>query len=229
VTIGAAGAFDPGDDSVSINLAAGESIHCTFENSTQSSITIIKDAAPDDPQDFTFMTTGPGISNFTLDDDADGTLPNTRQFPGLAAGSRTITEAGATGFTLSNIVCTGATNSTIRIGNTGGFDPGDTSVTIGLVPGEDIVCTFVNNKQGSITIVKDSVPDDAQNVGFTATGSGVGNFTLDDDADAVLSSTRQFPGLMPGSRIITETVPTGFTLTDIVCTGATNSTVRSRR
>src|SRR4029078_12275134 len=45
------------------------------------SVTIIKDAVTNDPQDFSFTTTG-GLSpaTFSLDDDADPTLSNTRLF-----------------------------------------------------------------------------------------------------------------------------------------------------
>ena len=48
----------------------------------------VKDAVPNDPQDFSF-TAGGGLSPsaFSLDDDADGTLSNTRTFTGLLSGS----------------------------------------------------------------------------------------------------------------------------------------------
>ena len=48
----------------------------------------MKDALPDDPQDFSF-TAGGGLSpaSFSLDDDADPTLPNTRTFNDVPVGS----------------------------------------------------------------------------------------------------------------------------------------------
>ena len=58
---------------------------------------------PDGPTDFSFSG---GLGAFSLDDDADRTLPNERTFSGLAPGSYSVVEAAATGFTLTGITCT---------------------------------------------------------------------------------------------------------------------------
>ena len=233
VVIGAAGGFNAGDNSVNVTLAAGENIVCTFTNSKLGSIKIVKDAVPNDPQDFSYTASGDGMTPtpFSLDDDpGNATLLNEQLFSGLSAGgSRTVTEDGETGWTLTNIVCTGATTSTVVIGAAGGFNAGDNSVTIGLADGENIICTFTNTKQGSIKIVKDAVPNDAQDFSFTASGTGMtpSPFDLDDDpGDATLLNERTFGALLPnGVRTVTEDGETGWTLTNIVCTGATSSTV----
>ena len=49
---------------------------------------VVEDAVPNDAQDFSF-TTGGGLSpaSFSLDDDSDGTLSNTRTFADLVPGS----------------------------------------------------------------------------------------------------------------------------------------------
>ena len=54
---------------------------------TAATIVIVKDAIPDDAQDFSF-TAGGGLSptSFSLDDDADGTLSNTQTFTDVAPG-----------------------------------------------------------------------------------------------------------------------------------------------
>jgi uncharacterized repeat protein (TIGR01451 family) len=101
------------------------------------SITIIKDATPDDPQDFAFTATGSGVSNFSLDDDTDGTLSNTQNFTGLSDGAYSFTETTVANWTLTGITCSGATNSTITTNATG--------VDINLSSGESITCTFYNN------------------------------------------------------------------------------------
>jgi hypothetical protein len=231
IVIGAAGGFNAGDNSVNVTLAAGENIVCTFTNSQLGSIKIVKDAVPNDAQDFSYTASGTGMtpSPFSLDDDADGTLSNEQLFSGLlAGGSRSVTEDGETGWTLTNIVCTGATSSTIVIGAAGGFNAGDNSVNITLAAGENIICTFTNTKQGSIRIVKDAVPNDAQDFSYTASGTGMtpSPFSLDDDADGTLANDQTFSGLLPdGVRTVTEDGETGWTLTNIVCTGATSSTI----
>ena len=225
VVIGAAGGFNAGDTAVTINLAAGENVICTFTNTQLNSITIVKDAVPDNAQNFDFTTTGTGVQNFSLDDDADGTLPNSQAFTGLLPGARTITETAVAGWTLTNIVCSGAESSSVLIGNDADFDPGDTAVSVTLVDGENVTCTFTNTQLGGITIAKDTVPDNAQNFDFITSGAGVQNFSLDDDADGTLPNTQPFTGLLPGARSITEIPVPGWTLTNIVCTGATASTV----
>ncbi len=221
--------FESGDDTVNITLAAGEDITCTFENTKQGSLTIIKDAVPNDAQDFSFTGTGTGISGFTLDDDADGTNSNTQTFSNLSTGSYSITEGSTSGWDLSNLSCTGATSSTITYtgasGGTNNFESGDDTVNITLAAGEDITCTFENTKQGSLTIIKDAVPNDAQDFSFTGTGTGISGFTLDDDAEGTNSNTHTFSNLSTGSYSITEGSTSGWDLSNLSCTGATSSTI----
>ena len=52
---------------------------------------------PNDAQDFDYTTTGSQLSDFSLDDDADATLSNTKVFTvsGAGFGSKTITESAS--------------------------------------------------------------------------------------------------------------------------------------
>lgn len=85
----------------------------------------------------------------------------------------------------------------------------------------DVTCTFTNTEGGSITIIKDTVPDGGQD--FSYSGSGPdgfnfgGGFTLDDDTDDGLSNTAVFDNLAPGSYTLTETQIDGFDLTGLSC------------
>ena len=86
------------------------------------SITIVKDAVPNDAQDFTFdPSDNLSVTNFTLDDDGETvTLSNQRSFSDLAASAAgtlyTISEVSVPGgWALTNIVCTGGTGITDRI------------------------------------------------------------------------------------------------------------------
>jgi hypothetical protein len=106
--------------------------------------------------------------------------------------------------------------------------------------------------QGQITIIKDALPDDLQDFGFTITGpDGTtiypsdaqstspdnyddtnGSFTLDDDGDPTDSYPTQLPqeitffGLTEGVYTITEDVVSGWTLSNITGTetGAEDTT-----
>ncbi|MDP2956124.1 MAG: DUF11 domain-containing protein, partial [Longimicrobiales bacterium] len=104
-------------------------------------ITIVKDAQPNDPQNFHFATVGTGLSGFDLDDDADATLPSTKTFTLAAGGTYTVTEDAVAGWTVPSIQCLvavpGATltftdqlNRTFTISN--------------LEAGAVVTCTFIN-------------------------------------------------------------------------------------
>ncbi len=57
------------------------------------------------------------------------------------------------------------------------------------------MCTFTNTQQGSVTVVKDTVPNGPADFAFTATnGATPAGFTLDDDADPALSNTQLLTG-----------------------------------
>ena len=209
-----------------VHVEPDDAIVCTFTNVRKGGITIIKDAVPNAAQDFGFTGTGTGITaSFSLDDDADGTLSNSQAFTSLTpGGTRTITESAVAGYTLTDIACTGATNSTVAFTGANvdpAFQAGDNTVSIGLAAGESVSCTFTNTLNGSLTIVKDAVPNAATDFAYTASGTGVSAFSLDDDADGTLPSTKSFTNLLAGSRTITETpAVAGWTLTNIVCSGA---------
>ncbi|RPI57458.1 MAG: hypothetical protein EHM55_01800, partial [Acidobacteria bacterium] len=79
------------ETAANISLQTGETVTCTFTNTKQGSITIIKDVDPEpDETDFSFTTSASlnePSNTFSLDDDADGTLLNTKVFSNLAAGT----------------------------------------------------------------------------------------------------------------------------------------------
>ncbi|MBI5405347.1 MAG: DUF11 domain-containing protein [Candidatus Kerfeldbacteria bacterium] len=104
------------------------------------SITVIKDAVPNSTQDFNFTTTG-GLSpvSFSLDDDADGTLSNTKLYSGVIDfKTYTVTESAQAGWTLSNLTC-GVTSPNGGLQTVNGA-----TATINLAEGENVTCTYTN-------------------------------------------------------------------------------------
>lgn len=184
------------------------------------SITIIKNAVPDTGQDFAF-TTSANLTGFSLDDDADGTLSNQKTFTGLLAGTYAVTESMTAGWTLTSIMCSagGTANMANRTAN------------ITLAEGANVTCTFVNTMEGqqsqtgSITILKNAVPDDAQDFAFTTTGTGLAGFSLDDDANATLSNQKTFSGLAAGMYTVAESSVAGWTLTSVTCSPSAAVTI----
>ena len=170
------------------NVAAGETVTCTFTNTKDGSITIEKQTLPNgDAQSFTF--TGDVAGSLS-----DGQTATESVVP----GQYTSTEAVPSGWDLTSIVCDDANSS----GNT------TTGVaTFNVEAGENVKCVFTNTKDGSITIEKQTLPDgDAQTFSFAGDVSG----TLGDGDDETES-------VAPGSYTSTETVPDGWDLTDITC------------
>ncbi|MCI0456515.1 MAG: hypothetical protein L0Z62_05985, partial [Gemmataceae bacterium] len=207
-----------------------------------SSIKIIKEADPEGTTDFTFATTSTGsaiAASFMLEDNNDGgddactggNCPMMRLFDFLAPGTYTFDEQLPSGWTFQGIVCTQSGGvSTIA------EDEPNQKVTITLVAGSNVICTFSNQARGSIKIVKDAVPNDAQNFAYTGSGpSGFnfgGGFSLDDDgsagSDACTSGDcpmmRTFSDLVLGSYTVTETLPvTGWDFTSLVCNDDDNA------
>ena len=179
------------------------------------SITIAKDAVPDDAQDFGFTSTGEDVSNFNLDDDADATLNANTTFSNLTPGIRTFTEASVAGWTLTAINCSGDTDSEIV------KDLANRSVSIDLQGGESVSCTFVNTKKASLVIQKTTVGGSGT-FNFTSTGGlpspadGSGNFSIITvAANTPVAAT--FNNLTPGTFGVSETVPAGWDLTSRVC------------
>jgi uncharacterized repeat protein (TIGR01451 family) len=126
------------------------------------SITIVKDAKPNDAQDFSFTSStlqSTTIGSFSLDDDSDGTLANSATFNGLKPGAYSVTEAAVKGWRQTGLSCDDDSTQT------------DPTANITLPAGGHVTCTFENTKVfTSIEIVKTGTPDvvhDGDNVTFT--------------------------------------------------------------
>ncbi|HWO70281.1 MAG TPA: hypothetical protein VNP94_05945 [Actinomycetota bacterium] len=134
--------IDVENGTVSIDLAEGGSVRCTFFNRevpppAPGQITIVKNAVPDDPQDFGFSG---DLGPFTLDDDADPTLPNSRTFSNLQPGSYSVSEGAVSGWSFSGASCTVQGEGGSTWGTSG------SEATIELATGDHVTCTFTNVK-----------------------------------------------------------------------------------
>ena len=174
-----------------------------------SSITIIKNAVPNDPQDFTFNTSGLPSASFNLDDDStDATLPNSIEFSDLAAGEYSVTEVMPDGWYLDGISCNQGSNTSTD----------DKTVTINLSTGEDVTCTYTNRKAGTITVNKEIVSNNNFSPNFEVSISGTGG-VIGDATDEVHPTAPVVFNVEQGTYDITETVPDGWILTDTDCEG----------
>jgi len=106
----------------------------------EGSITIRKEAEPEGPQVFQFDPS-PNLApfDFFLDDNMDPPFPREVTVPGLPTGQTyTVTELVPPGWQLADLTCVGGGPNTTTDGAT---------ATIGLDPGENVVCTFTNEPE----------------------------------------------------------------------------------
>jgi hypothetical protein len=168
------------------NVAAGEDVICTFTNTKNGSVTIKK-----------VMVGGTGT--FTFSGSPSGTIStnNGTITQSVQPGTFTSTETVPSGWALTGISCSDGDST----GNT------STGVaTFNVAAGEDVICTFTNTKNGSVTIKKVMVGGTGT---FTFTGSPSG--TISTNNGTITQSVQ------PGTFTSTETVPSGWALTGISC------------
>jgi hypothetical protein len=157
---------------------------------------------------------GDGDFTFTADYDANGfVLSNGEEDNSgwIATGTHSVSETVPEGWDLTSTVCESSAGGT------------EVASSISLQNDETVTCTFTNTKRAKIIIVKDAIPNDAQNFAFSGT---LGAFTLDDDSGVVdpsdpldeYENSKVFTNVVPGSMTVTETQPNQYwELADAAC------------
>jgi len=143
-------------------------VTCTFGNTRQSSITVVKNTIGGDG---TFQFSGSSAFAITT---AGGT--GQAAFPALRPGSYTVSELVPPGWTRSGTVCTDPTGDTTVVGGTA-------AIQLGVA--EDVTCTYTDTKLGAIQISKHAVGGDGtfsfsgpQDFQITTTSGAGGPFVL---------------------------------------------------
>jgi hypothetical protein len=174
-----------------------------------ATITIVKDAVPDDAQDFGFTTTGgsPLPTSFSLDDDADTTLPNTRVFSGITNfGTYTITETAVPGWTLTF----GSPVCLVTSANGGSQTASGSTLTINLKEGENVTCTFTNTFSTTSPSIATTLSATSVSVGASVTDSATLTGTTADAGGTVTYTVYTDSGCSQGARPAgTKTVSAG--------------------
>ncbi len=185
-----------GSGPANIELAVGEVVTCTFENTQRGQIIVEKTVIDDDPGAgdilFTFNTSY-YLDSFSLKDgesDSSGYL---------VPGGYSVSESALEGWDQTSVCCSDDSG------------PG----SIDLSPGEVVTCTFENTQRGQIIVEKTVVSDDpaAGDVPFTfTTNYDVESFALTGgDAD-------RSGHLIPGAYSVSESALEGWDLTGVICT-----------
>ena len=186
-----------GSNPSSISLQSGEDITCTFTNQKDSSITVFKQTIPDGSTENFAFDADYHADNFLLTDEFADLSGD------LAPGTYSVTELPEDGWDLTSATCSD------------GSDPS----SISLQSGEDIICTFTNTQRGHIIVDKVTNPTGSeQSFSFDGTGGAYADFALTDAA------TPNNQSLVPGTYSVSETVPTGWNLTNTSCISSIRDT-----
>jgi hypothetical protein len=169
-----------GSPVTAIDLGAGETVTCTFNNQARGHIIVTKQTDPDgSSQVFDFTTTGTGYAGFSL---TDG---NSNDSGALAPGAYSVAEQTPDGWEQSSAVCDDDDSA----------DPAHLT----LDAGETIHCLFTNEANASITVWKNVIGfDPGQSFSF-ASNFGVPSLTNGGSFDS--SSVGD---LDPGTYNVTE-------------------------
>ena len=204
----------------SITVGAGATVTCTYTNTKQAILRIVKSTDPDgDPTDFTFTPTNwNGGATFTRRDNQDAFSSG---FLAPGATNYDAVESVPAGWALASTACvlTGTATAKSYTAITNG-------VRVNLNAGEDVTCTFNDTKQAVLRIAKSTNPDgDPTDFTFTPTNwNGGTTFTRRDNQTAFPSGF-----LAPGSTNYdaVESVPAHWVLTGRACVLTGTATAKS--
>jgi hypothetical protein len=149
-------AQDAQSGTATIVVGSGDHVTCTFENTKQAHLTIVKQSVPaGSSHTFDYTTTGLGGATPSLD--ATGGASSTAEFwiPAADFGTKTVDETAQAGWDLTNITgCAGATYGSNPTYAHNSFTAGDLGFSLTVGAGDDVTCTFTNTQRGSVEITK---------------------------------------------------------------------------
>jgi hypothetical protein len=164
-------------ETLPVNLKPGENVTCTFTDTLNGSLTIVKNAIGGTDRGFDFESNLPG-GNFSIST-SNGT--GSQSYSGaLQPGTYTVREIVPIGWDLltgpTEFFCaeTGGTNNST-------VDPATGTATITIEIGETVSCTFTNQQRAQLQITKSTDPSGGTGFDFTSDVpiSGWASFTLD--------------------------------------------------
>jgi uncharacterized repeat protein (TIGR01451 family) len=170
------------------------------------------DSVPDNAQDFSFSGSGPNSYNFggsfNLDDDTDGTLPNTQTFLSLVPGTYTLTQGIVSGWSLTGLTCVDQDNGS-------SVDLGTATATIDVDAGENVICTYTDTQWApSIMLTKTATLDNAIVVPNTVSNPGdtiTYTFSVQNTGNVTVTNINMTDPLLPGLSCTIDSLAPGVT------------------
>lgn len=204
-------ATNPVTTTRTVVVGPGETVTCTFTNQRETGkLKVVKDIFPD---------TDTGRFDLSIDGAVKAAAvgdQGTTGFVTVATGIHEIAETGAGTTNLDNYdtmyKCVGGV-----YGNMGEMVSGETMAEVEINTGDEVTCTFINQRHALLTITKDAQPDSSQPFNFVLESRSAGDeFTLTDNGTEDASITYELPGSF---YYISEEQVAGWDLTDITCSG----------
>ena len=181
-------------------ITNGQSDTCTLTNVEQGTIVIVKDTVGADGT-FQFSSTGGSNMPGSFSVSTDG-YTGSQTYTNIAPGTYSVSETVPTGWQQESAVCTG-----------------DSTPSHIIIPvGGTVTCTFTDEAQGTLEVVKNVVGADGT-FAFTGTGGSTvpGLFSISTTEGA---GSTTFSNVNPDNTYtLAETVPTGYQLESASCTG----------
>lgn len=142
---GGTAAIDVANRRASVTLRPNQNVRCVFRNQRMPRLAIKTDTVPNGPQDFVYTSLSSLIPSFTLDDDSNNTVPNSKTFslPGGTSNAYTIIQNPVPGWRLVSIVCTGT--ESYRVGVV--LSARSVTIPMGQKTTSYTACTFTNRPQ----------------------------------------------------------------------------------
>lgn len=187
--------FTPETNGLTVSVAPGENVTCTFTNIQRGAIRVAKETFPaDDPTLFTFTGDAAG-------DIADNGVIEVLD---LVPGQYSSVETVPGGWDLENIQCDD--------GNSTG-DTGTATATFNVEPGETVTCIFTNVKQATIVVNKDAVGgEDTFCFDLALTGGGAIGQTC---IDTSVGTQNSFSNLSASDEVTGDT----YSIVEVGTTG----------
>jgi hypothetical protein len=197
-------AFELGDNSVTIELAAGETAVCTFTNSLLPQIRVLKNLNPTtDTGRFDLIINGTTYQNTGNTGYGHGEATDYISVP---AGTQTVGESAHASTTTDDY------DPSISCDSGKGSNSGQTSLTTGALNyGDQITCTITNNRKPQLSVKKVLDPtNDAGKFDLGIDGS------FDDNGGSGFGHNGQtaFETVSTGTHVVAEQAHAGTTLSD---------------
>ena len=216
----------------SIVLGVGDSATCTISNHDNPATIVLRKNTVGGNGSFGFTATGNGLSNTSITTlGGTGSQTYSNLSGNSAGGSRSFAELVPAGWIGTGSSCAvtvaGDGLSSMGTATTGTVAAGGTMTTniTNLGMGATVTCTFTNDLLPTLSIVKTIQGTGTATFTFPVTGANALNPTITPPAAPSQASFGPVTINVGASTISEATPPTGWTLTDAVCTGASGGVV----